>query len=987
MRETGVLGFAPFRLDLGAERLWRDDAVVRLTAKAFAVLRYLVTHAGQLVTKNELFTAVWASSHVSEAALTMCIRELRHALGDAPQAPQFLETVRGRGYRFVAPVTRPNLAALPTGSSAYPLASSPPPLLVEREHELAHLQWGWQQAQQGRCQVVLVTGDAGLGKTALVDAFVAPVAMAEEVWLGHGQCIEQYGVGEAYLPLLDALAQMARHPDGAHLVAVLQQHAPSWLLQLPALVPETTYESLERRSRGTTRERMLRELAEAVEALTVVHPLLLVLEDLHWSDVSTLDWIAYMARRRQAARLLLVGTYRPTEAIVQEHPVHTVTRDLQLHGQSTELALGYLSPAGVATYLRRRLAGESSPEILAPALYQRTDGHPLFLVTVVDELIRSRREREGITERDLAAEIEAILVEVPETLRQLIERQLAQLRPAEQELLEVASVAGVEFAAAAVAAGAAQTVETIEAQCDALARRGQFLRACGTDDWPDGTVATRYTFRHDLYREVIYARLPAGRRGRWHRQLGERLEAGYGTQAQDIAVELAVHFMRGRHPARAVPYLSAAGEQAVQRSAHQEAISHFTQALTLLRMLPESPARTQQELQVHMALGPVLMTTKGFADPEVAQTYSRARELCQQLEGTPDLFSALWGLWQFANGSAQLQVAWELGTQLSTLAQQVHDPVLQVQAHHALWTTERNRGKFCEAYAHTEHGRRLYTSAQHGAHLARYGVDDPGVCCAGSASLLLWLLGYPDQAVHRGHEALALARELGHPFSLAYVLPVTAEVHRFCRSIAVVHEQAEAALALGVSHGFPFVVALSTVLQGWALAVRGDDAQGIAQIRQGLAILQTMGTLHLQPEFLTVLAEAYGHAGLTAEGLATVAEALAIVDTTGECVHAAELYRLQGELLLLQAGTGQGTQDTRVSEAEDCFQRALLIARGQEAKSWELRAATSLSRLWQRQGKQTAAHELLASIYGWFTEGFATADLQEAKALLGELVG
>jgi predicted ATPase len=793
------------------------------------------------------------------------------------------------------------------------------------------------------------------------------------------QILGHYGAGEAYLPILEALGRLGRGSGGERLVALLRQYAPSWLVQMPGLLPPAAWEMLQYTAGGATQPRMLRELTEALDVLTTERPLVLVLEDLHWSDASTLDWLAYVARRREPGRLLVLGTYRPVEAVVHVHPVRTVVYELQLHGWWRELPLDYLTEVGVAAYLRQRVGAGTLSAGLVRVLHQRTTGNPLFLVTIVETLARQGVLREGATGWELASEQEAITMAVPESLQRLFERQLEQLAPEEQELLAAASVAGKEFAVAAVAAGVNGTLDDVESRCAALAQRGQFVQPCGTDTWPDGTVATRYGFLHDLYRETLYAHVPAGRRVRWHRQIGLRLEAGYGPQAREVAVEVAEHFVRGRDAARAVPYLHYAGEQAVQRRAPQEAIAHFTRALELLQRLPDTPEHTAQELQVRMALGPALMATRGYADPEVAHTYARARELCQQMGETPELFPALWGLWQYINGSAQFQAAWELSEHLLAMAQQRRDPVLLLQAHHALWSTALNLGAFTVAYEQTEHGRRLYTPALHRVHAVRYGVDDPGVCAQVVAAHVLWLLGYPDQAVQRAAAALALARELAHPFSLAWAWMAAATVYQFRREVQHVHEQAKAALALGTAHGFPYIEAVGTILQGWALAMQGRGEEGIAQIRQGLASWQAMGTAHMQQYFLAALGEAYGKAGQADMGLAALAEALGIVDTTGERKEEAELYRLKGALLL-QAGIRRAED-----EAEASFHHALALARQQQAKSWELRAATSLSRLWQRQGKRAEARALLAPIYGWFTEGFDTADLLEAKALLAEL--
>src|SRR5262245_17308214 len=480
--------FGPFRLDQANAGLWRAEQPVTLRPKTFEVLVYLVTHAGQLVTKEALLDAVWPETTVSEGVLKSSMDELRKALGEPAKAPQWIATVHRRGYRFVAPVTRvegsplAEVSATPRTPLPAPdpmpvlpstAVSAPPPasLLVAREAELATLHQWFAKALQGERHLGFITGEAGIGKTTLVDTFVAQLAGQAPLWLGRGQCIEQYGAGEAYLPLLEALGQMGRTPDGPQLVTLLHQQAPSWLLQLPALLALAEYEALQRYASGTTRERMLRELAEAVAVLTATRPCVLVLEDLHWSDTATIEWLAYVGRRREPARLLVLGTYRPVEALVRAHPVRSMVQELTVHGYGAELHVGEWSEAGVAAYLTQRGAGAEVPAALVRVLTQRTDGHPLFLVTVVDELVRQGRLQVAPTGWVPAGGLDAVTGGVPQSIRHLLEHQVAQLPLADQELLAVASVAGVEFAVAAVAAGVQQAGEDGEGQCDALAHR------------------------------------------------------------------------------------------------------------------------------------------------------------------------------------------------------------------------------------------------------------------------------------------------------------------------------------------------------------------------------------------------------------------------------------------------------------------------------------------------------------------------------------
>jgi predicted ATPase len=387
--------------------------------------------------------------------------------------------------------------------------------LVGREGEIARLEGWLEQAHRGVRQVVFVTGEPGIGKTTLVNAFLAGVTSGVPVWLARGQCIAHYGAGEAYLPVLDALGRLCREPGSTPLLTGLGQHAPTWLMQMPALLGVAELDALRRQVTDASRERMLRELAEAMEALTAERPLILVLEDLHWSDYATLDLLSWLAQRQEPARLLVLGTYRPVDVIVRGHPLQAVKQELMRHRQCAELSLELLTGAEVAQYLALRFACDThltaSFQALAQAIHHRTDGHPLFMVTVVDALVQQR----SLVERDGRWEVQGGIahtaLEVPESLQQLVEQQLLQLRTEEQHVLEAGSVMGIQFSAATVAAGLEERVDAVEEWCSPLARRGQFLQSSGVEEWPDGTVASCYRFRHTLYQQVVYDRLPV-----WH---------------------------------------------------------------------------------------------------------------------------------------------------------------------------------------------------------------------------------------------------------------------------------------------------------------------------------------------------------------------------------------------------------------------------------------------------------------------------------------
>jgi predicted ATPase len=465
--------------------------------------------------------------------------------------------------------------------------------------------------------------------------------------------------------------------------------------------------------------------------------------------------------------------------------------------------------------------------------------------------------------------------------------------------MEVASVAGADFSAAAVAAGLAMTPSEVEASCSSLARREYFIRTNGVSEWPDGTVATRYSFLHALYQEVLYKRTPIGQRVNFHKRIGEREERAYGDQAKSIAAELAAHFVEGREYRKAIKYLQQAGENALRRSAHQEAIGQLTKGLELLKTLPDTPERAQQELTLQVALGTSLMATKGQGDREAGIAYDRARELCQHLgEKTPQFFLVLLGLCNFYMSQGELQTALELGEQLLSLAQKAHDPELLAVAHRALGVPLGQLGEFTRAHEHFDQGIALYDLRQYRSPALRYGGYDPVMACLFWSAWVLWHLGYPDRAAQRLRAAVTLAEGLSSPPNLVATLSITSMTRQCRRDVQIVQEQAEAGITLATEQGTRYWLAIETILRGWALMEQGHKVEGLAQLRQGLAAYRATGSILGQPYFLSILADACWKSGQTEEGLSVVAEALTIVKRTGDRHYEAELYRLKGELLL-----------------------------------------------------------------------------------------
>jgi DNA-binding winged helix-turn-helix (wHTH) protein/tetratricopeptide (TPR) repeat protein len=637
VRPSRLLRFPPFRLDPDNATLWRGTTAVRLTPKAFAVLHCLAERHGELVTKDALLERVWPGTVVGDAVLKVCVREIRKALGDPAGAPRFVATAHRRGYRFVADVTdvdpRPGRGEAPGRSAGASWFSGPPGYrgpahLVGREPVLDRLQKGLEAAWGGQRQVVFVTGEPGIGKTGVVEAFLERAASDPRVWIAQGQCVETYGTREPYLSVLDVLGRLCRETRSDWLVTLLRRHAPTWLVQMPWLLDSADRDALQRELLGATRERMLREMAEAVEALTADAPLVLVLEDLHWSDAATVDLVSLLARRSRPARLLLIGTYRPVDLIVAQHPLKEVKLELQTAGRCQELSLELLGEAAVAAYLGERFARHAFPPGLAQVINRRTEGHPLFMVSVVDDLVG----RGVIATRDgqweLRARLEDVEISVPESLRQMIERRIEQLEREERRVLAAASVAGMEFSAASVAAALQQAPADVEERCESLARRQLFIRSLGAREWPDRTVSSSYGFMHALHQNALYQGITPARRRHLHQAIGEREETGHGDRAGEIAAQLAVHFEQAGDDRRAVRYLTEAAETASRRYANVEAVRYVGHALDVAERLPDGE-RVAARLGSLKRLG-LLRRSMGDVRASIEDFAARARYAREQ---------------------------------------------------------------------------------------------------------------------------------------------------------------------------------------------------------------------------------------------------------------------------------------------------------------------------------------------------------------------
>ena len=704
------------------------------------------------------------------------------------------------------------------------------------------------------------------------------------------------------------------------------------------------------------RQQTLHALLTILLKIAAQQPVLFVMEDLHWVDPTTLEFLSLLVDQGPTARILALFTFRPDFS-----PPWTGRSHL------TQVTVTRLPRRQAVEVIRQVAQGKALPLEIVEQVVAKTDGVPLF----VEELTKMVLESGLLQEREERYALTGPLppLAIPSTLHDSLMARLDRLATV-KAIAQLGATLGREFTYDLLQAVSPWDEESLRRGLHQLLEV-EFLYQQGLP--PQAT----YRFKHALIQDAAYQSLLRSTRQRHHQRIAQVLEARFPETVETQPELLAHHYTEAGLSKQAIGYWHNAGQRALERSAHLEAISHLTKGLELLQVLPDTPERTQQEVVLQITLGPVLMATKGFAAPEVEHTYTRAHELCQQVGETPQLVPVLLGLWRLYYVRAQLKTARELGEQLLSLAQHRQDRTLLLEAHSALGQTLCILGELAPALTHLEQAITLYDPQQHHSLAFRYGYD-PGVYGRSLAAWVLWLLGYPGQALQRGHEALTLARELPHPFSLALALIMVAALHQMCRQGQAAQERAEASLTLSTEQGFPYLRAIGTILWGWALAAQERGEEGLAQMRQGLVAWRATEAEITRTYLLALLAEGYGKVGQAEEGLRVLAEALAVVDKTGERYYEAEVYRLKGAFFLMRPISDE-------QQAETCFHQALASARRQQAKSLELRAAMSLSRLWQQQGKRHEARELLAPIYGWFTEGFDTADLQEAKSLLDEL--
>lgn len=947
--------FDRFDLDEANACLLRDGEAVSLAPTPFAVLCALVRQPGTLLTKNALLDQVWGHQFVSESVLKTVVSELRTILKDDARKPRFIETVSRRGYRFIAPTTT---VGTPPRGGAVKAGSSAAPPFIGRADALSRLATQWDVACTGKRTVVWVAGEPGIGKTTLIEHFIAGLG---EVVCARGQCVEQYGMGEPYLPVLEALAELCRM-DGS-VAPLLRAVAPTWLLQLPWLSTADERDALRRELAGVSPDRMLREMGELLDRYTEARPLLLVTEDLHWSDRATLQLIDYIARRRGTARLMWLSSFRLAEVIALDHPLNPLRHELRLHGLCEEIVLDPFSESEVAEYVAQDRPSFGKDEAFVRALHERTDGFPLFVASVMSDV--AARDAHGDDDEAPAARLAEMAV--PENLAAIIDHYIAKLGTDQRQLLEAAAVCGVEFRVNTVSAVLERAPTSIGQAYESLLNERRWLVARRPLEGGNDHSELPYSFRHALFRQVLYERMPPQSRALLHRRVGAALERERAAGTPTPPAELAMHFERGREPLAALRYYAEAAEAALAQLSPAECMYLTKHALTLLDLVPPSLECNALESTLATLLGISATQILGVTT-EAKSAFQRGYALFHEAPH-PVLRRLMPGFGLLLCLRADYGEALAVAQQAEALADETGDPLLTVAASIVYGEVHQLQGRSAAARMSIERGLSAADSLD--VPPGESSVADPQVTLLGLSAVEFLRLGLIEQARARLARAHARANELKQPMSQLVAIwfdgLVEVRLGDAERVAALADEMRSLVDSYALAHGRTGC----RWFRGWAEARIGDPREAYRHIREAYEENTRLGMLAGGSEVLGYAAEAMLLAGELEAAQRQVDEAIQVAKTLDERVYLPQLF-------LTEAGIARARGESAAARAS--VQRSVAEARAQEAPWLELMA---LLELCEHEDAAVKDRRALAELVERLPEAAGTTTVARARALLG----
>jgi len=896
---------------------------------------------------------------LSKPLETLVLRMLEKDPEKRPTAPEVAAHLRTTVQDGHPPIGEPTAGAIPA---------------VGRVKPRQQLHSAIQHVVNGHGLLFCVSGEPGIGKSTLVETFLDELGRGgERAYIARGRCSERLAGTEAYLALLDALASLMAVDEG-NVGRLLQSTAPLWFSHISQAAGDDPIKSARLTNEATrgTSARLKRELLAFLVELSRRKPIVLSFDDVHWIDVATVDVLGYITKHFDGLPVLMLATYRPEELLVQKHAFLALQRELKARGQCREIALEFLSPDEVAQYVALRFPDHRLPARFIEMLSAKTEGNPLFVTEVINYLVSEKVLGRDQFSWALTRPVPDIARELPESIREMIQQKIDALDDGDRWILVAASVQGPEFDAAVVAAALGGTHADVEEQLQRLDRVHGFAHRQREHELPDGTLTLRYAFVHVLYQNALYASLTPARRAQLCRAVAQALEQFHGDRRNEIATSLAILYEAAREFSIAATYFHTAANRARELMAYREAFTLGRRALDCIRTLPDSRERRHRELQILLTLGLPATVSQGFSSSEVRAVYDRARALCQEFNETEQLGRILYGLVAFHVVRLQLDQADEAGAEIARLARDTGDEILGIHATNAAGLNAYYRGAFDTSVAHYERLTQLSDIRMRQTIRAGFGYD-PLTAAHCYIAWSRWCLGYPDQANQAVEAALASARELAHLYAVALALNFASSLAVWCGDWERAAAHNDELIQISRDEGFSYFGASALFFDGMVRSRLGQMDEGLVRMREGFEALRAMEARAALRRWAGELAVALSRAGRPEEGLLNLnAE---IEATTSDRFWAAELLRVKGELLI--------EQDPRAdAEAEQCFQTAFEIARQQKARSLELRLAISLARLLRSRGEVRQADAQLAPVYGWFTEGFTTADLQDARRLL-----
>ncbi len=963
------------RIDLAGECIWRDGERVGVPPRAFLVLRQLMQRPQQLVTKQELLDAVWPDAHVVDTVLAIAIAQLRQALGDDPKEARFIQTVHRRGYRWIGP----SGGAAPSMPIAAAQDGEARPF-VGRDDSLAELERAFVRAAARRRQIVFVTGEPGIGKTSVVDHFAERLRAHDQIrpcLLARGQSIEQYGAGDALRPIIEAVEELL-HAGGAEMRALFRKHAPAWLLQMPELLAADEIDEIRRAVTAASSDRMQRELERALEAASTERTVVLFLEDLQWSDPPTVGLIAGLMARRAPARLLIVCTYRPIDAIAGQHPINRLKHELVSKDNAVELGLDGLGVEAVGAYLDGRYGRARLPADLPVQLHAHTSGNPLFLLNALADFERRGwlRQRDG--EWECSADVATLANAVPDSTRALIGFRIDQLPQQSRDVLEAASISGMSFSTQAVAAATGRAAADVERDCEQLAT-ALFLVNGDDVEWPDGTRSREQRFRHALYRQALSDRLTPLKRQELHRRIAERLERGFAERASEIAAPLSMHYEEAGDLARAVDFIEVRVRQAYARCAPHEAQALVAYGLALLQRVADSEGRQARLRHIALVHAIPSAAVRGEVKAEAKRIEAETRVLGESMPRSPEHIASLVALGPGLLFSGRLEECCAVGEQLIALANPHTPDRVTVSAHLFIGSALFYRAELLPALQHLEQA--LADLQARPIDAAPSLADDPTIP---TLTMLGWALtasGDSERGRAAVESAVAHARSGEMPWYLGHALSGACTAAVFRRDAEDARRWAAELDTQATATGLELFERYARAVQWWGRARDTRDPGALDDLQVAAESLGAMEAVGVTFAF-GLLADGCLAVGRPDQACAAVASALA--RRGEERFYDAELYRLHAAAVLASA-TPKLSKDSQRDQAERLLARAIETAAGQGARLFGLRATVDLCRLRLAAGRAEGVAHMLRIALAGFGEDDANDDLAAARQILSGL--